>query len=49
MAWYAVGIASVQNPYYTDEIVELGYYGTRRLIETRKEYSRVLQARYSFS
>jgi hypothetical protein len=48
MAWYAVGIVSVQNPYYTDEIVEFGYYGTRRLIETRKEYSRARQARYIF-
>lgn len=48
MAWYAVGIVSVQNPYYTDEIIEFGYYGTRRIIETRKDYSRLRQARFFF-
>lgn len=46
MAWYAVGIVSVQNPYFTDELVEFGYYGTRRIIKARKEFSRYRQARY---
>lgn len=48
MAWYAVGIVSVQNPHYTDEIIEFGYYGTRHIIKTRKDYSRLRQARYFF-
>ncbi|CEJ61565.1 hypothetical protein PMG11_10095 [Penicillium brasilianum] len=48
MAWYAVGIVSVQNPYFTDEMIEFGYYGTRLIIETRKDYSRLVQARYFF-
>jgi hypothetical protein len=44
MAWYAVGIVSVQNPWYTDRMIELGYYGTRGFIEERREYSRLYQA-----
>jgi hypothetical protein len=48
MAWYAVGIVSVQNPYYTDEMIEHGYYGTRRFIGERKYYSRLVQARFFF-
>lgn len=48
MAWYAAGIVSVQNPYFTDRLLEFGYYGTRRILETRKDYSRSRQARYFF-
>lgn len=48
MSWYAAGIVSVQNPYFTDEVIEYSYYGTRRLIETWHGYSRVRQASYVF-